>query len=115
MSTSMMFGILAAIVLFFMLKGGGGPRISGKDAREKVAAGALLLDVRTPGEFASGHIKGALNIPVHELGTRVGELGATSRPVVVYCASGMRSARATSLLRKKGWGEVYNLGPQSAW
>lgn len=115
MSTSLFFGIVAAVVFILILRASAGPRISGADARQKVASGALLLDVRTPGEFASGHIKGAMNIPVQELGSRFGEVGATDRPVVVYCASGMRSARAAAMLRAKGWAEVYNLGPQSAW
>lgn len=78
-----------------------------------VADGALLLDVRTPGEFADGHVQGALNIPVQELEARVAELDA-SRPVVVYCRSGNRSGTAATMLRARGF-EVTDLGPMSAW
>lgn len=89
-------------------------RITGPVARAKVAAGAQLLDVRTEAEFRAGAIPAAKNIPVQSLSTRLGELDR-ARPVVVYCASGMRSASAASLLRKNGFSEVHDLGPASAW
>ncbi len=83
------------------------------DARKLVAEGALLLDVRSPGEFAAGHLPGALNIPVGDLGRRAGELGAKDRPLVVYCASGMRSASAAGQLRALGFAAVHDLGGMS--
>jgi len=61
------------------------------DPVQLVADGALLLDVRTPGEFADGHVQGALNVPVQVLESRIAELDP-ARPVVVYCRSGNRSA-----------------------
>jgi rhodanese-related sulfurtransferase len=88
-------------------------RIPGEAARAKVREGALLLDVRTPGEFAAMAIPSAKNVPVHELGSRLSEL-PRDRPIIVYCASGMRSAGAASFLRKRGF-EVHDLGPASAW
>ncbi|MDQ3033063.1 MAG: rhodanese-like domain-containing protein [Myxococcota bacterium] len=88
-------------------------RIPGAEARAKVDAGALLLDVRTPAEFASSALPGATNVPVHQLASRLGEL-PRDRPIVVYCASGMRSSSAASFLRRRGL-EVYDLGPGSAW
>lgn len=88
-------------------------RVDGEAARAHVADGAQLLDVRTPGEFASGHIEGATNIPVHELRERLGELDR-GRAVVVYCRSGARSASAARLLAGAGF-EVHDLGPMSAW
>lgn len=100
--------------LSFLTGGGGSARIDGPTARAKVEDGALLLDVRTPGEFQAGHVNGALNIPVDELERRIGELKA-DRAVVVYCRSGGRSARAAGLLGKHGFGEVSDLGPMSAW
>ena len=89
-------------------------RISGADARAKVAAGALLLDVRTEGEFRAGSLPGAQNVPVASLGARLGELDK-ARPVVVFCASGIRSASASATLRRAGFAEVHDLGPASAW
>lgn len=77
----------------------------GADRREEVAvalaAGALVVDVRSPAEFAQGHVGDAVNLPVDELPARLAEL-PTDRMVVVYCASGGRSARAARLLRGAG-------------
>lgn len=83
-------------------------------ARQMVAQGALLLDVRTPAEFAGGHVQGAVNIPVQELGQRMRELGPTKRPVVVYCRSGGRSATATAMMRSAGY-DVLDVGPMTAY
>lgn len=88
-------------------------RVDGDAARALVAEGATLLDVRTPGEFADGHLDGALNVPVQALPAGAAEL-PKDRPVVVYCRSGRRSAAAAEMLRARGW-EVHDLGPQSAW
>ncbi len=79
----------------------------------QVEAGALLLDVRTEGEFASGHIDGARNIPVQVLDGRMSELDPEV-PIVVYCRSGARSASAASMLRAQGY-EVTDLGAMSNW
>lgn len=74
--------------------------------REALDQGALILDVRTVFEFHAGHVDGAVNIPVEDLEDRVGELGAPSRKVVVYCRSGTRSRRAASILRGAGYDVV---------
>jgi phage shock protein E len=81
--------------------------------RRLVAEGALLLDVRTPAEFASGHVAGATNIPVQELPARLGELRDAPR-VVVYCRSGARSAAAAQMLRSRGH-DVLDVGPMTAY
>ncbi|MBX3275247.1 MAG: rhodanese-like domain-containing protein [Sandaracinaceae bacterium] len=78
-----------------------------------VAAGATLLDVRTPREFAAGHPDGAINIPVGDLERRIAEV-PSEHGVVVYCHSGVRSASAARLLRARGY-EVHDLGSMSAW
>jgi rhodanese-related sulfurtransferase len=120
-------GVLVAVLVvgFLMMRGAGGSvpdgppqpgaKVSGKQARELVAQGALLVDVRTPGEFRGGHIEGAINVPRHARGGRVGELGAKERAVVVYCQSGMRSRGAQEALVSKGFSQVYNLGGIGAW
>ncbi len=70
----------------------------------------LLLDVRTPEEFEQGHISGALNIPVQELESRIGELEKyKNSEIVVYCRSGNRSRRASEILVRNGFKKVYNL------
>ncbi len=82
-------------------------------AKEAMAAGATLIDVRTPGEFAEGHLAGAVNIPVDALQTRLNEVGAKDKPVVVYCRSGKRSARAKGLLKEAGYLKVFDLRAMS--
>ena len=78
---------------------------------------ALLLDVREPAEFSSGHLPKAVNVPLSRLSGSGNELGKyTSRPVVVYCQAGGRSRRATGALAKLGFKEVHNLaGGIQAW
>lgn len=83
---------------------------SSGDVQGMLGRGAQIVDVRTKGEFrAQSHPK-AINIPLDELEGRLRELDA-NRPVLVCCASGSRSAVGASLLRKKGFKEVANLGP----
>ncbi len=89
-------------------------RIEGVKARQLVDGGATLVDVRTPGEYASGHVSGAKNIPVQELAGRMDEI-PKDRPVVLYCRSGMRSAKAAGMLTAKGYEDVYDVGPMSAY
>ena len=110
------FWLGAAVLAFFAFRFflAARNRISGATAREKVAAGALLLDVRTPAEFRAGAIPGAKNIPLQTLANRVGELDP-KRPVIVCCASGVRSGAAASLLKRRGFAEVHDLGPAAQW
>lgn len=91
------------------------PRSVGAEAHHQVEAGATLVDVRTPEEFAAGHLPGAVNIPVDELPQRLGELGPPEKPLVVYCHTGRRATRAEKVLREHGFQHVLNLGPMSAW
>ena len=91
--------------------GGGGDA----EAHRLVTAGALLLDVRTQGEFADGHVPGAVNIPVGELAGRLSALGPKDRAIVVYCHSGGRSARAAGRLKEAGYATVHDMGPMSRW
>ncbi len=118
--------LLAALIgggLYFTLGGSSpapdaplvnGGRIHGARAAQLVREGALLLDVRTPAEFAAGHLEGALNIPVQTLKERAAEV-PKGRAVVVYCRSGARSANAARLLVAEGHAQLYDLGPMSAY
>jgi rhodanese-related sulfurtransferase len=76
---------------------------------------SLLVDVRTPGEFAGGHVPGARNIPLDELDARLGEFGAADSEVYVICQSGGRSARASAALAAKGLHPVNVTGGTGAW
>ncbi len=92
---------------------GGCAQVSGDEAQQLVRDGALLLDVRTPEEFAADHIDGALNIPLAELESQLDRLDR-ERPIVVYCRSGNRSGQARQLLCDRGY-SVHDLGPRTAW
>ena len=78
--------------------------------KTKIEAGAKIVDVRTPGEFESGHYKGAVNIPLQEINTRLAEFGDKAKPIVVYCRSGRRSAEAKRILLDNGYKDVTNGG-----
>ncbi|MFW5740969.1 MAG: rhodanese-like domain-containing protein, partial [Myxococcota bacterium] len=82
-----------------------------REIAEALHGGAKLVDVRTAMEFSSGHLPGADNRPLGSFDGRSGELGDKARPVVVYCASGTRSAHAARQLRRAGYEKVLDLGP----
>lgn len=75
---------------------------------------AALVDVREPGEYAAGHVPGALLVPMGRLSSRMGELDRT-RPVHVICASGNRSAAMTDLLVANGFDASAVAGGTQAW
>jgi phage shock protein E len=77
---------------------------------EIINEGALIVDVRSVEEFDEEHYPGALNIPVDEVHVRLHEFGAKERSVVLYCASGVRSAYAAKLLKGAGFTRVINAG-----
>lgn len=74
-----------------------------------LANGAILLDVRTQGEYKQGHGANSVNIPLDVLSSNLSKLDK-NKPIIVVCASGMRSSSATSLLKKNGFTEVHNGG-----
>ena len=76
---------------------------------ELVKNGAQIIDVRTPGEFKAGHIRGAVNIPLQIISSQLGRI-KRDKHVITCCASGMRSASAKSILKPNGFVEVYNGG-----
>jgi phage shock protein E len=69
-----------------------------------------IVDVRSHGEFMTGHVAGAINIPLQEIPGRINELMSFSTPIVVCCASGNRSGQAERFLRQQGIPDVYNGG-----
>jgi phage shock protein E len=93
--------------MFSFLKNLFGP---GTDYKALIQEGAIIVDVRTPGEYKSGHIKEARNIPVDTIRSKVGELKKLNKPVITCCASGARSGMAKSILASNGI-EAYNGGP----
>lgn len=79
------------------------------DLKEVASRGAVILDVRTKGEYQTGHIKGSVNIPLQVLGSNLSKL-KKDKPIITCCASGMRSASARGVLKSNGFTEVYNGG-----
>lgn len=110
--TLLVVAVVLVVGYFMFMKGGD---VSSAEARQLVQAGARLVDVRTPGEFAAGHIPGAINIPVQQLDARIDELQPKDAGVVVYCRSGHRSGNASRMLKSAGFKAVHDLGPMSRW
>jgi phage shock protein E len=79
------------------------------DLKELLDRGAIIVDVRTPSEFKSGHAKGAINIPLASIANEAEKLKKKGKPVIVCCRSGARSGSAKSILQSKGV-EVANGG-----
>lgn len=79
------------------------------DFANLVQNGAVIVDVRTPGEYASGHIRGSVNIPLDRLQNNLSKLNK-QKPIITCCASGMRSSSAKSILEAAGYTNVYNGG-----
>lgn len=77
---------------------------------EMIKGGAKIVDVRSPEEYADEHYANAVNIPVNELQSRLPELGDKASPLVLYCASGARSAYAARILQAAGFQHVANAG-----
>ena len=90
---------------------GFGPK---EDFADLVKQGAVVLDVRSEGEYSSGHIKGSLNIPVNTLNNNLNKLNDKNKTIITCCASGMRSASAKSILKSYGYSQVYNGGSWSS-
>jgi rhodanese-related sulfurtransferase len=86
---------------------GFGPKL---DYAELIKQGAIILDVRSKGEYAGGHIKDSINISVDALNNNLSKLKDKSKPIITCCASGMRSASAKSILKSNGYLQVHNGG-----
>ncbi|HNR08274.1 MAG TPA: rhodanese-like domain-containing protein [Saprospiraceae bacterium] len=81
--------------------------------KSAIEAGALLVDVRTPSEYASGHVKGSMNIPLESIPKNLSKF-KNREPIVVFCRSGARSAQAKVLLNQSGFQHVINGGSWSS-
>lgn len=82
---------------FSNLLGGGKANV-----KEMIANGAVVIDVRSPQEFKSGNFKGSKNIPLDRIESEASKIKALNKPIVVCCASGMRSSQAKSILKRHG-------------
>ena len=104
--------VVAVVVALLLFKKVG--QISAQSARELLAKGAVVIDVRTPAEFAGAHLKRAINIPLDQVEAKVPlRVAGKATPILLHCASGMRSGAARSRLKSLGFTSVHNLGSYS--
>lgn len=73
-----------------------------EEIKEQLAAGAVIIDVRSEGEYGGGHIKGSKNIPLNKLAGKLDSVKKLNKPIICVCASGMRSSQATNYLKQNG-------------
>jgi phage shock protein E len=89
--------------------------VDGATAQALVKAGVAVVDVRTPAEYAGGHIEGAKLLPFDQIEARAGELGAKDRPILLYCRTGRRTGVARAALLRLGFTAVYDLQGLGNW
>jgi phage shock protein E len=96
-------------IAFFRFNRSG--QISAKAAAAHLKSGALVIDVRSPGEFSSGHLTNAINLPLDEIETALPQrVKDKNQVLLLHCASGMRSGMAKSKLKGMGYTNAFNLG-----
>ena len=115
MVSKIILGVIALLIVAVLYLKLTSVRVTGPDARTMVADGALLVDVRSEGEYEDGGIDGSVNIPIQELAGRLDELGDKDGTIVLYCQSGGRSAMAKRLLESNGFTKVHDLGSIRRW
>lgn len=110
--------VTSGAMLFWPMVRPGGKEVSATDATLMInRENAVVIDVRSVAEFSAGHIPDSINIPREKIAERAGELEKyKDRPLILNCASGVRSSSACSELRKRGFEKVFSLaGGVSAW
>ena len=100
---------IAVVVAFVLIQRLRARKAPSAVVSEKIRSGATIIDVRTAGEFAGASYPRAKNIPVDLLPARMAGL-PKDKPIVLYCASGARSARAARILKQAGFADVVNAG-----
>ena len=103
--------ILLCVVAFFFIKK---RFFDNTDYKAMLSDGGIIIDVRSEGEFYSGHIENSLNIPLAELASKLNQFKDKDQPIITCCASGMRSAGAAKILWSKGYTNVVNGGGWSS-
>nr|WP_295969752.1 rhodanese-like domain-containing protein [uncultured Bacillus sp.] len=111
--------LLGLLIIFFiirMMPARGIRQITTVDLKKEMNdKNKQLIDVRTPGEFKTRNIHGFKNIPLHQLAEKSAQL-SKEKEVVVICQSGMRSNKASKILKKQGFKQITNVkGGMSAW
>lgn len=110
--------IVVVLVVMNVMSNRGISQVSAEAAKEmSTDSGTTIIDVRTPEEYRSGHLKNAKLMPVSEITGRISEIvSLKDRPILVYCHAGNRSASASQVLRRNGFTRISNLrGGITAW
>ncbi len=101
--------IFVGLIAFMRMRRSG--QISKKDAAEYIKHGAIVVDVRSPGEYSRGHLSQSFNMPVDEVASLLpGKIKDKNRVILIHCQSGMRSKKAILSLTGIGYKQVFNLG-----
>jgi phage shock protein E len=101
--------LVLVVVVVIVLKQRG--QVPAADAQRLLAEGAVVIDVRSKSEFASGHVTGAVNLPLEVVAEKIATVAPDKdAPVFLHCLSGTRSAMAARKLRALGYTQVFNLG-----
>jgi phage shock protein E len=109
MTWTSLFIVIAVAALLVMLKRRG--QISARAAAEYLRKGAMVIDVRSAGEFTAGHLPRAVNIPLSEIETVTArKVKGRDQVLLLHCQSGMRSAQARRKLRALGYTKAWNMG-----
>jgi phage shock protein E len=110
-STSIIYMVLAAAAAYLLtkrLRRGG--KANASTIAEKIKSGARIVDVRSPAEFSQGSYPKARNIPLDSIASRLASLEPKDKAIVVFCASGSRSAQAARILRQSGFADITDAG-----
>ena len=104
--------VIAAIALIYLtLRRGRGGLAAPQTVADLLPQGPKIIDVRTHPEYEAGHLAGAINIPLAELGRKIERHAPDkTRPILLHCASGARSAAGKTALEQLGYVNVHNLG-----
>lgn len=101
--------VMAGLIAFMLVRRSG--QISAKEGMALVKNGAMIIDVRSPEEFNSGHLSQAFNMPVDEIGTLLpAKMRDKSRVILLHCKTGLRSKKARTVLTGLGYANVFNMG-----
>lgn len=120
-SNALMVGVAAIsggmLIWPLLRQSSGGPWVSAQEATLLInREDALVVDVRDPGEYGSGHVLGARNVPVSDLESSHDIVKRRDKALIIYDGNGQRAAKAVAALRKLGYSKVYNLtGGLSGW
>lgn len=101
--------VIAAVAVLLLMKRGG--QVSAKVATDHLKHGAVVIDVRSAGEFLAGHLPKAVNIPLSEIETVIGrKVKDKNQVLLLHCQAGGRSSEALRKLKALGYENAFNLG-----